>query len=248
MKPSVRGFELKDIGICYSRKQIFKNLSVTISSDRNWAILGRSGSGKSTLLRILAGLEAPSQGTVMLNGTPVSKDARILVPPSKRQIAMVFQDLALWPNLTAKENVMLGMRGGNSEKIALNTLETCSIAGLASKYPSQMSGGEQQRLALARALAARPDYLFLDEPFNGLDLEIKDSIIKSIKKLADDHNISIILVSHDPFEVLSLCTHAVVLEDGNIMEQGELEALMKEPVSRVMQMFKNYVGRLRTTF
>ncbi len=248
MKPSERGFILQDIGTCYNRKQVLKNLTGIIRSDMNWAILGRSGSGKSTLLRLLAGLEVPCQGTLLLNGTPVSQNSRILVPPAKRQIAMVFQDLALWPNLTAKENVMLGMKGNNSEKIALKTLETCGIAGLVSKYPGQMSGGEQQRLAVARALAARPDYLFLDEPFNGLDLEIKDSIIKSIRKLADDHNISIILVSHDPFEVLSLCTHAVVLEDGSIMEQGKIETLMKKPISGVMKMFKNYVDRLRMTF
>jgi ABC-type sulfate/molybdate transport systems ATPase subunit len=155
---------------------------------------------------------------------------------------MVFQDLALWPNLTVLENVLMGM---NREKAfretAVSSLSICGIAELSAKYPGEISGGEQQRLALARALATRPEFLFLDEPFNGLDIEIKNSIINKIKVLAEENNITIALVSHDPFEVLSLCRHIIVLEQGQIAERGELRTLLADPSSGLMRVFREYL-------
>ena len=155
---------------------------------------------------------------------------------------MVFQDLALWPNLTVMENVLMGMnRGETFRQAAVSSLSICGIAELSAKYPGEISGGEQQRVALARALATRPEFLFLDEPFNGLDIEIKNSIINKIKVLAAENNITVVLVSHDPFEVLSLCRHIIVLEQGQIAERGELRTLLAEPSSDLMRVFREYL-------
>jgi iron(III) transport system ATP-binding protein len=138
---------------------------------------------------------------------------------------MVFQDLALWPNLTVRENIRLGLSGLRANRRQIGecvreALEVCGIAALADRLPSQLSGGQQQRAALARAMAVRPQFLLLDEPFAGVDLATKSSILAEIARLADVRPFTIILVSHDPWEALGLCTHAVVMDGGVVQAAG----------------------------
>jgi ABC-type Fe3+/spermidine/putrescine transport system ATPase subunit len=144
-----------------------------IISGGGLAIIAPSGCGKSTALRLLAGLEAPSSGEILLDGRVISKPCHIVVPPRQRGITMVFQDLALWPNLTVLDNVLLGLASERLTRIearrrADEALSVCKI-DLATRKPGNISGGQQQRVALARALAGKPRFLFLDEPFSGLD-------------------------------------------------------------------------------
>ncbi len=243
------GFILKDVSLSYKGKAVIPSLSFHLKPGTRWGILGPSGSGKSTLIRLIAGLEAPDAGEIYLDGNLVSEGCRIRTPPRYRHIAMVFQDLALWPNLTAMENVTLGIHPGRHGKDvavrrACKSLEICGIAGLADRYPSELSGGEQQRLALARALAASPRYLFLDEPFSGLDIEIKTAIIREIKTLTANQDITTILVSHDPLEVLGLCRKVLVLEKGEIIEMGDFRQLLQGPQSALLNAFRQYLKTL----
>jgi len=236
------GFKIEDVGVKFGAYEVFSGISCTITQGYGWGILGNSGSGKSTLLRLLAGLEAPSTGNIYLHGQRVSGPETIFVAPGKRRISMVFQDLALWPNLTVMENVLLCLPASEaSRKQAEQGLSICGIEALASKYPGQLSGGEQQRLALARALATRPEFLFLDEPFNGLDITIKNSIIKKIRKLAEKNSITVVLISHDPYEVLSLCRQVIVIEQGRIAESGNLDSLLERPASSQLAAFREYM-------
>ena len=224
-------FQLQGLSKCYRGEPALSNVSMTLQSGQHTAVLGPSGCGKSTLLRLLAGLDAPSSGQVLMDGDVVSEARHIVRPPHERHLAMVFQDLALWPNLSVLGNVLLGLAGvplarreaGNRAEEALSS---CGIAGLANRRPGQLSGGQQQRVALARAVAARPTFLLLDEPFGSLDLVTKDRLIAEIRTLRARQPLTVVLVTHDPLEAIALCQHAVVLEEGRLVESGSLERII----------------------
>ncbi len=239
------GFRIEDVDMRFGAYEVFSGLSCTIMPGCGWGILGNSGSGKSTLLRLMAGLEAPCSGNIYLHGQRVSGPMTIFVAPRERRISMVFQDLALWPNLTVMENVLLCLIDTeDAHQQAERSLSICGIDRLSSKYPGQLSGGEQQRLALARALASKPEFLFLDEPFNGLDITIKNSIIKEIKGLAEKNRITVVLISHDPYEVLSLCRKVIVIEQGRVAESGNIYTLLERPASSQLAAFREYMERI----
>ena len=240
-----KGFTLKGITRTYRGKEVLSGISCRLTPGRRWGILGASGSGKSTLLRLIAGLEPPDAGEIHLDGQLLSTGGQIKIPARQRRISMVFQDLALWPNLTVMENITLGPGSGKSgRERAMKSLSICGISKLASRYPAELSGGEQQRLALARALATRPEYLFLDEPFSGLDIEIKNSIIHKIKSLTQKHRITTVLVSHDPFEVFNMCRTVIVIGSGHILETGDFRTLLRNPASPLLRAFRDYMATI----
>lgn len=155
-----QGFKLTGVGKSYGTCRALDGLSVEIALGVHTAILGPSGGGKSTLLRLLAGLETPTEGSISLDGARLSDRERLIVPPHQRGMAMVFQDLALWPNLTVAQNIGLGLSGlslskGEVADRANEALDLCDIAALSERLPGQLSGGQQQRAALARAIAVR---------------------------------------------------------------------------------------------
>ena len=241
--------EIKDVSMAYGRLRVFQRVSLTIRRGEHLALLGPSACGKSTVLRILTGLSLPTEGEVWIGGHLASDPAQVLVPPHRRGMAMVFQDLALWPNLTALENVVLGLAGSDlpSEergRRATEALEACGISDLARRRPDALSGGQQQRVALARALAVRPKVLLLDEPFSGLDLTIKTRLQTQIQELCAAFKLTLILVAHDPLEARALCHQAAVLENGAIQETGPLDALLAHPQSITLRTF---VEQLRDT-
>jgi ABC-type sulfate/molybdate transport systems ATPase subunit len=206
------------------------------------ALLGSSGSGKSTLLRVIAGLEVAERGDVSFFGKPATRDGRLLIPPHQRGIGMLFQDLALWPNLTVTGNVRLGLSGlrlsrSESQKRIEHTLKLCSIGELASRRPGTLSGGQQQRVALARALAMQPKLLLLDEPFGSLDLVTKEALLQEIVRLKSELGFAIMLVTHDPVEVRDLCKSLAVLEDGRIADRGTLDEIAARPHSALGRAF-----------
>lgn len=164
---------------------------------------------------------------------------------------MVFQDLALWPNLSVMDNILLGLAGsGLSQqgrgKRAQEALALCAIESLGNRKPSQLSGGQQQRVALARALAVQPTYLLLDEPFSGLDLVTKAALLKEISTLAAERHLTIVLVTHDPIEATTLCRSALVLENGRIQEGGVLEDLLRTPQSETLKVFRSHLCGTRS--
>ena len=246
---SAPSFELKSVSRSYGSEPALTDVSLTLERGRDTACVGPSGGGKSTLLRLLAGLDEPSAGRVLMDGRTASEPGRILVPPHQRRLGMVFQDLALWPNLSVLDNVRLGLTGTTLTRQqarlrAHKALDLCDIAPLAKRRPGEISGGEQQRVALARAIAVHPAFLLLDEPFSGLDLGTKDRLLGQVRRLAREQHLTVILVTHDPLEAVGLCDHAVVLEQGRLVESGSFRQLLDSPRSGILRLFRERVSEL----
>jgi ABC-type Fe3+/spermidine/putrescine transport system ATPase subunit len=247
-----RGFELRAVAFRCRGAVVLDALTLSLPPRQRTAIVGPSGAGKSTLLRLLAGLEAPTDGEILLDGALVSRPREIVVAPHRRRVSMVFQDLALWPNLSALANIVLGLSGSGlpaatRRRRAQAALELVGIGRLADRLPDTLSGGEQQRVALARALAPAPDYLFLDEPFASIDLSVKARLLAEIARLADQEKLAVLLVTHDPLEALALCDEGVVLECSRLAERGRLQALLdaEPPRSETLQAFRAQLDMLK---
>ena len=229
--------------ICRLGGQLVLNgTDMDIAEGESVAFLGRSGSGKSTLLRVIAGLEVPERGEVLIAGQPATTGGHLVRPPFRRGVAMLFQDLALWPNLTVTGNLRLGLSGLRLSREELHSrideaMKLCGIEELADRRPGTLSGGQQQRVALARALVMQPKLLLLDEPFGGLDLLTKETIIHEIGMLKSSLGFSLVLVTHDPFEVRNLCNSLAVLEDGRIADRGSFNEIAANAKSALATAF-----------
>lgn len=234
--------QVRNLAKDFGEAPVFREISFDLHPGGHMALLGPSGCGKSTLLRLLTGLETPSEGEIRIHGTLASEPDRIFLEAHQRRIGMVFQELALWPNLTALENVALGLpRAGQTRRqrhaTAREALERCRLGGLDHRKPAQLSVGQQQRVAMARALAPCPDLLLLDEPFTGLDLILKAEIFAEIRRLVTEFHTTLLLVTHDPSEARALATDAFVLEDGVCREHGPLAKLLANPASATLRAF-----------
>lgn len=239
MTPLLR---VENLSKCFGTTPVFQAVSFEVHPSQHLALLGPSGCGKSTALRLLAGLDTPTGGRIWLRGQLISEAGKVLIQPNERHIGMVFQDLALWPTLTALENVSLGLAGVRLPRAerrvqAMNALRVCKLDTLASRKPAALSIGQQQRVALARAMAIRPKLLLLDEPFSSLDLPLKEELMAELRQLAEQFAVTLLLVTHDPSEAKGLCSHALVLEDGGICERGTWTELMANPGSKTLQAF-----------
>jgi molybdate transport system ATP-binding protein len=196
-------------------------------------LFGPSGAGKTTVLDCLAGLTTPDSGTLKLNGRVLFNGERAInVPPQKRRIGYVFQDLALFPHLTAEKNVQYGIASlptSERERRSQEILESFRVAGLMDRKPSQISGGERQRVALARALVTDPAVLLLDEPLAALDAAIKSKIVDDLRAWNESHQIPILYVTHSREEVFALGERVIVLQDGKVIAQGTPHEVMTAP-------------------
>lgn len=240
-------FAFRSVSKTYGGHRVLDGVSFTIAAGEHTAILGPSGCGKSTVMRLLAGLDTPSAGQVLQGGRVVSEPHRVLRAPHLRGVTMVFQDLALWPNLSVMDNVLLGLSGAGltkkeAKERARKALALCAIESLADRKPGAISGGQQQRAALARALALQPSFLLLDEPFGGLDLVTKTSLLTDIALLVAAQHCTIVLVTHDPLEATTLCRAALVLDEGRVVEAGPFEALLRAPRSETLRVFCSHLG------
>ncbi|MGB7189443.1 MAG: ATP-binding cassette domain-containing protein [Acidobacteriaceae bacterium] len=192
-----------------------------------WTVLfGASGAGKTTLLRILAGLAQPQAGSIQLRGNPLLDTSRNLaLPPRQRKIGFVLQQAALFPHLTARENIAFGLhpwtRAAREARIE-ELLRLFEIEALAPRKPRQLSGGERQRIAVAQALAPRPELLLLDEPFNALDAPSRAAIIEKLRAAA----VPVLYVSHDLADAWQINAHAILLESGKIITEGETRIIL----------------------
>lgn len=201
------------------------NLKIDISLDSQILVLwGPSGSGKTTVLQCLAGLRRPSAGLVRLNGRVLySSINRVEVPTRFRNIGYLFQDFALFPHMSVKQNVLYGLKCQRSRPkgTALDPVEllhSFGVGHLTDRYPRQLSGGEKQRVALARALAVQPQLLLLDEPFSALDRNIKQTLLEEVKKLHRQWRIPFVLVTHDETDATFLGDRLIFLENGRSKE------------------------------
>lgn len=212
-------------------------------------LLGPSGCGKSTLLRCIAGHERPTAGRVSL-GDRRLVDGRHALPPETRGIGMVFQDAALFPHLRVWENVGFGLRRTRRRerrRLALAALGRFGLEDLAERYPHTCSGGQQQRIALARALAVRPQALLLDEPFSGLDAGLRDDLREDLRRVLHQEAIPTLLVTHDPAEALSCGDRIALMRDGRLVQVGSPDAVWSAPVDAEAMAFFSPVHRLPAT-
>jgi len=206
--------ELKNLSHSYDGSEIsLKNISLTLNKAEKVSILGPSGSGKSTLLRLIAGLEKPYSGTITIQGKVVS-DQDHLVAPEKRNVGLVVQNKALFPHLTVEKNIGFGIRKNQEKtKIISDLLSLFKIEHLSNKYPHEISGGEQQRTAIARSMAPSPELLMLDEPFSALDRELKEELYAELNHIFKERQQTIILVTHDLDEAKVLSDKQINLEN-----------------------------------
>ncbi|MCO5165031.1 MAG: ATP-binding cassette domain-containing protein [Planctomycetes bacterium] len=206
-------------------------VSLAVEPRGRLAVLGRSGAGKTTLLRAFAGLVAPAAGQVRLGGALASDGPRLLLPPEARGVGLVFQQLALWPHLGVEATIAFAARGSRAERRA-RARALAARVGLGDRLearPDELSGGEQQRLALARALAPAPSLLLLDEPFAHLDPALRADLVALLLDLQADAGVALLLVSHQRRDVFDLARRAVVLDAGRAVEAGDVADLVQRP-------------------
>ena len=208
-----------------SKEDNIKDFNLEIKKGDIVSILGESGSGKSTILRIIAGLEEAYRGEILIGGNLVySKDQS--VEPEKRGIGMVFQDYALFPHMTVAKNIMFGLKKmdkSQREKRMMEMLKLVNLEEYKDKYPYEISGGQQQRIAIARAIAPSPSLLLLDEPFSNLDANLQSKIRLELKEIIQKANITSIFVTHDKEDAKVLADQVVVLDKGQIIKVGRVE-------------------------
>ncbi len=216
-----------------------REVSLRLEPGEILALVGPSGSGKTTLLRLLAGFEVPDSGTVTLEDRVVAGDGR-WVPPEGRRLGMVFQDYALFPHLTVTQNVAFGLKGwprpGRSSR-SRQILELVRLDGLSERYPHQLSGGEQQRVALARSLAPGPLALLLDEPFSNLDPQLREQLRAEVKGILRSSGVTTVYVTHDQEEALFMGDRVAVINGGSLEQVGAPEEIFHHPLSRFVAQF-----------
>lgn len=195
-------------------------------------ILGASGCGKSMTLKCIAGIERPDQGRIVLNGRVLfDSEKGIHLPIQERRVGYLFQDYALFPHMTVRENVEIALPGSKQEKRekALQYLSLFRVDGLAEHYPSRLSGGQQQRVALARIMASKPDVLMLDEPFSALDYYLKEKLQLELKEELGKYGGDVLLVTHNRDEIYRLCSQIYVINEGQVVSSGTVKDVFREP-------------------
>jgi iron(III) transport system ATP-binding protein len=225
--------EIKNISACFGAKTVVQDISFTAPANAITAVLGESGSGKSTLLRVIAGLERASAGEVLIEGRVVTSPT-VMAPPETRAIGFVFQDFALFPHMRAAENVAFGLAETPVEARAVRVqswLQRVGLEARAHAFPHQLSGGEQQRIALARALAPRPRVALLDEPFSSLDPSLRGSLRDMTKAALRESGAAAIFVTHDADEALYMADQIAVLKDGRLLQCAAPEIVYDRPAS-----------------
>jgi sn-glycerol 3-phosphate transport system ATP-binding protein len=214
-----------------------EGISLDIPEGSFTALLGPSGCGKSTTLRLLAGLELPDEGKILIDGKDVTTSAA-----SDRNLSMVFQSYALFPHLSVAENVMFGLkvrRVPKKERLEKlhRALEITGLLGLEDRKPGELSGGQRQRVALARAIVAGQRLCLMDEPLSNLDAKLRNAVRKDIKKLQRDLGITVVYVTHDQTEAMSMADTVVLMKDGHIQQVGSPEDLYSRPTNTFVAEF-----------
>lgn len=233
--------ELKDLACGYQDTTIVEDLSFSIRKGSIACLLGPSGCGKTTTLRAIAGFEPLISGSISVNQKVISSVQKVL-PPEKRNIGMVFQDYALFPHLTIRENVCFGLKQHSKSqqlKLADQYLELVRLEDSRDKMPDELSGGQQQRVALARALAPQPDLILMDEPFSNLDIDLRRRLAADVRDILKSANMTCILVTHDQEEAFSLADHVGVFHRGKMVQWDTPFNIYHEPADRFVA---NFIG------
>ncbi len=228
---------VRNVGKKFGDFVALDDVSVDIPSGSLTALLGPSGGGKTTLLRVIAGLETPDTGTVVIAGTD-STD----LPPQRRNVGFVFQHYAAFKHMTVFKNVAFGLSIRKRPKAQIRArvmelLELVHLEHLADRYPSQLSGGQRQRMALARALAVEPEVLLLDEPFGALDAQVRKELRTWLRRLHDEVHVTTAFVTHDQEEAMDVADLIVVIAGGKVEQSGTPDELYDEPANEFVMSF-----------
>ena len=228
---------LHGIGKRFGEVWVLRGVTLEIPRGSFYTILGPSGCGKTTLLRIIAGFATPDEGTVSLDGAPVNS-----VPPWKRDVGLVFQSYALWPHLSVFDNVAFGLRERREPRDSIQqkvgeALRMVNLEDFERRRPSQLSGGQAQRVALARTLVVRPSVLLLDEPLSNLDARLRAEMRIELRRLQQELGITTIYVTHDQEEALALSTRIAVMARGAVVQEGTPRAIYEQPANAFVAEF-----------
>ena len=233
--------EVKNLSRSFGNLTVVDKISFQIFSGQVTCLLGPSGCGKSTTLRMIAGVEKPSSGEIFVD-EELTSNAYFQVPPEARSIGLMFQDFALFPHLNVQQNVYFGLAGSKEfkEKRSLDLLERVGLAHLAFNYPHSLSGGEQQRIALIRALAPQPKIMLMDEPFSGLDDRLRDEVRDETFNLLRSEDAAVLMVTHDPQEAMKVADEIALMRDGKILQRGAPYNIYNAPVDlKALQFFSD---------
>ncbi|NOZ31812.1 MAG: ABC transporter ATP-binding protein [Alphaproteobacteria bacterium] len=229
---SDRFVSLQKLSLAYGQTEVVPELDLDIREGELIALLGPSGCGKTTTMRAIAGLMAPKTGKIFIDGTDVTR-----TPANKRGIGLVFQSYALFPHLSAFENVAFGLRLKKMDNLEVTSrvehgLNTVGLAHLAARKPAEMSGGQQQRLSLSRSLVMEPKVLLLDEPLSNLDARLRLEMRTELQRLQRETGITMVFVTHDQAEALALADRIVLMKEGVIEQLGTADELYNKPASK----------------
>jgi iron(III) transport system ATP-binding protein len=234
--------ELENVNKKFGGKEILKDISFEVKKGERFGIFGPSGCGKTTVLRIIAGLERPDSGKVILRGKEVTS-SKNFVFPEERNVSFVFQDLALWPHMSVKGHLDFVLSDLISKKVERENKieEIVNAVGLGNQInskPGQLSGGEKQRLALARAIAQNSDIFLLDEPYSSLDISLKEEMQKLLSSMHKKFNLTTVYVTHDIFEILNFCNRVARMENGEIVEIKKPREIVKKYFYKIAESMK----------
>lgn len=243
--------ELQNINKYYGSSHVLRDVNLTIEDGDFMTLLGPSGCGKTTTLRIISGLEKPEGGTMLIDGkTMIDAQAAFYEEPSKRGLNLVFQSYALWPHMTVFENVSFGLKikkmsKREIEESVTQALKTMRIGEYADRYPNELSGGQQQRVAIARAIASNPKLLLLDEPLSNLDARLRVDMRAELKRLHKETGTTIVYVTHDQVEALTMSTRIALFKAGEISQIDTPLKLYTNPVDLEAA---DFIGNPRINF
>ena len=228
---------INNLSYSMNEKKILNNINLQLEKEKIACILGPSGCGKTTLLKLIAGLSKVQEGEIFLNENLVSS-SNIHLKTEKRKIGFLFQDYALFPHQTVKQNLQFAIKDKSTSHRVEEIMDVIKLSDSLEKYPHELSGGEQQRVALARSIIAKPDLLLLDEPFSSLDLNLKEEVRDDTLHLLQKSNISVLLVTHDPFEAMFISNQINIMnKNGEIVQSGSPTDLYNLPNSSYVTNF-----------
>jgi iron(III) transport system ATP-binding protein len=242
--------KLHDIWKTYPNQTVpaIQGLHLDIRPGCITALAGESGSGKTTLLRLIAGFERPDRGTITHKGRAVV-DYGVFLPPNKRSVSMIFQDLALFPHLTAEANVAFAINREPRKERRIRSrtlLASVGLEGFAGKYPHELSGGQRQRVALSRALAADAETILMDEPFSNLDPELKWTLMEEIRSILLREQKTVVFVTHNQEEAFTIADDLAIIQCGKLLQHGSASEVYRKPANHAVARFFGPVNRIPT--
>jgi len=222
---------IHELSKSYDKENVLINFNLNIRSSEIISVVGGSGSGKTTLLRLISGLVLPDNGKIILNNKIVN-DQDVFIPPEKRDCSLVFQDYALFPNMSMRDNIYFGKNSNQNKERVEKLIRVTKVEKILDKFPHECSGGEQQRIALVRSLAINPSLVLMDEPLSNLDYNLKSNLRSMIRKLLKKFKTTAVIVTHDIIDAMEMSDEIIVIDKGKVIQKGPPDEIYNNPISK----------------